>query len=223
MTAADVQRVGVALPNGDAEVSAAFERADGAWATLAIAHGAGAGFDHPFLIGFARGMRAAGVSTLRFNFPYVEVGRRMPGPAAHAVRTWQGVATAASDLSPHPLWVAGKSYGGRMASMAAAERVIEPRGLIYLGYPLHPPGKPEKPRIEHLPSVPQPQLFVEGTRDPFVDPHEQLEAAVSSCQDASIAWIEGGGHSFEVAGRKRPADVVGEELAPLVAEWMRSR
>lgn len=221
MTGDDVLRLGVELPNGTVEISAAFESADGAWATLAIAHGAGAGFDHPFMVGFARGMRSAGVSTLRFNFPYVEAGRRMPGPAAHAIRTWQAVAERAAELSPEPLWAAGKSYGGRMASMAAAEGVIDPQGLIYLGYPLHPPGRPEKPRIEHLPSVPQRQLFVEGTRDPFIDPHEQLIEAVASCRDASIAWIDGGGHSFEVAGRKRPADVVGEELAPLVAAWMR--
>ncbi len=223
MTDPDALRLGVELPNGRAEVSAAFEPAADAWATLAIAHGAGAGYDHPFMTGFARGMRSAGVSTLRFNFPYVEAGRRMPGPAPHAIRTWQAVAEAAAGLSPQPLWAAGKSYGGRMASMAAAEGVISPRGLVYLGYPLHPPGKPEKPRIEHLPSVAQAQLFVEGTRDPFVDPHEQLIEAVASCRDASITWIEGGGHSFEVAGRKRPADVVGEELAPLVSEWMRQR
>ncbi|WES65044.1 hypothetical protein P0L94_02970 [Microbacter sp. GSS18] len=223
MSESDALRLGVDLPNGRAEVSAAFEPAEDAWATLAIAHGAGAGFDHAFMVGFARGMRSAGVSTLRFNFPYVESGRRMPGPAAHAMRTWAAAAEAAAGLSPEPMWAAGKSYGGRMASMAAAEGLIEPRGLIYLGYPLHPPGKPEKPRLEHLPSVTPRQLFVEGTRDPFVDPHEQLIEAVAACQDASIAWIDGGGHSFEVAGRKRPADVVAEELAPLVADWMRAR
>ena len=120
-------------------------------------------------------------------------------------------------------WAAGKSYGGRMASMAAAEGAIAPRGLVYLGYPLHPPGEPAKARAAHLPDIPQPQLFLEGTNDPFVSPHSQLEEAVESCGDASLRWVEGGGHSFEVKGRKRPADQIGAELAPLVSEWMRDR
>jgi predicted alpha/beta-hydrolase family hydrolase len=106
-----------------------------------------------------------------------------------------------------------------MASMAVAEG-LEVDGLVYLGYPLHPPGKPDKPRTEHLPAVRPPQLFVEGTNDPFVQPLSQLEEAVASCQDARIAWIDGGGHSFEVKGAKRPADVVGAGLAPLVAAFI---
>ncbi len=110
-----------------------------------------------------------------------------------------------------------------MASMAAAEGAIDPAGLVYLGYPLHPPGEPAKARVAHLPDVTQPQLFVEGTNDPFIDPHSQLEEAVATCQTASIAWIEGGGHSFEVKGQKRPADEIGASLAPLVAAWMRDR
>lgn len=107
--------------------------------------------------------------------------------------------------------------------MAAAERRIAPAGLVYLGYPLHPPGDPAKARTAHLPDVEPPQLFVEGTNDPFIDPHGQLEAAVATCPDAEILWIDGGGHSFEVKGRKRAAEVIGADLAPLVAEWMRRR
>ena len=218
------QLLSVALPSGPVEVSAAYARPDGAWATIAIAHGAGAGYRHPFLLGFARGMRDEGVATLRFNFPYVQAGRRMPGPAAHAVATWTAAAAFARERSDGaPVWASGKSYGGRMASMAAEEGAIAPAGLVYLGYPLHPPGDPSKARVAHLPSVTQPQLFVEGTNDPFIDPHAQLEEAVASCQDATIEWIEGAGHSFEVKGRKRPADEVGAELAPLVAAFLRAR
>ena len=125
-------------------------------------------------------MRDQGVATLRFNFPYVEAGRRMPGPAAHAVATWAAALAFAGERSgTEPLWASGKSYGGRMASMAAAEAAIAPAGLVYLGYPLHPPGDPSKARVAHLPAVPQPQLFVEGTNDPFIDPHSQLEEAVA--------------------------------------------
>lgn len=214
----------VALPTGKGEVSADWERPDDAWAAIAVAHGAGTGYRHPFLLGFTRRLQAEGIATLRFNFPYVEAGRRMPGPAAHAVTTWAAVAAwmaeTASDL---PWFAAGKSYGGRMASMAAAESAISPAGLVYLGYPLHPPGDPAKARVAHLPEVSQPQLFVEGANDPFVDPHSQLDEAIASCQHATLYWIPGGGHSFEVKGRKLPADEIGADLAPLVAGWMRQR
>jgi uncharacterized protein len=217
------EMISVRLPSGLVEVSADYGLPDGAWATIAIAHGAGAGYRHPFLIGFARAMRDRGVATLRFNFPYVQAGRRMPGPAAHAIATWSAaLAFVAARTDGMPVWAAGKSYGGRMASMAAAEGAIDPAGLVYLGYPLHPPGDPSKARVAHLPSIAQRQLFVEGTNDPFIDPHTQLEDAVASCRDASIAWIEGGGHSFEVKGRKRPAEEIGADLAPLVGEFLRA-
>ena len=215
-------RIPVDLPAGRVEVSGDLALPGDAWAFAAIAHGAGAGYRHPFLTGFARSLAQQGVGTLRFNFPYVEAGRRMPGPAAHAVATWVAVMAFASAQTGAPTFAVGKSYGGRMASMAAAEGAIAPSGLVYLGYPLHPPGAPDKPRVAHLPAVGPPQLFVEGRTDPFVDPHSQLEEAVATCRDAEIAWLEGG-HSFEVKGRKRAADEIGSGLAPLVAEWMRDR
>jgi len=175
--------------------------------------------DHPFLVGFAAGLREQALTTVRFNFPYVEAGRRMPGPAAHALLTWRAiVAWIRSERPEAEVWACGKSYGGRMASMAAADG-LEVAGLAYLGYPLHPPGKPERLRVEHLPAVSAPQLFVAGTGDPFVQPPAQLEEAVASCQDARIAWVDGGGHSFEVKGKRRSADVIGADLAPLVAEF----
>lgn len=219
-----VSKISVPLPAGVAEVSSWSAATADAWSLLAIAHGAGAGARHPFFDGFVEGLHAAGVATLRFQFPYFEAGRRMPGPATHAIATWAAVMAHASAVGADlPVWASGKSYGGRMASMAAAEGLIAPRGLIYLGYPLHPPGAPDKLRVDHLPSVAAPQLFVSGTNDPFVQPIAQLEEAVASCPDARIAWLDGGGHSFEVKGRKRPADEIGAELAPLVAGWMRER
>lgn len=222
-TPADSAGIAVVLPTGPVEVSAEFEAPANPWAFAAVAHGAGAGYRHPFLLGFAGALTRQGVATVRFNFPYVEQGRRMPGPAAHAIATWAAVdAVVRERAAGLPVFAAGKSYGGRMASMAAAEGVIEPAGLVYLGYPLHPPGRPDKPRVEHLPDVPQPQLFVEGTNDPFIDPHAQLEAAVASCRTAEVAWIDGGGHSFEVKGRKRPAPDVAADLAPAVVAWMRA-
>lgn len=213
--------VTVDLPSGAVEVSADWELPAGtANDVVLIAHGAGAGMRHPFLLGFAAALRELGFATLRFNFPYVEAGRRMPGPAQHAVLTWNAAVAWARERMPDArIWAVGKSYGGRMASMAVAEG-LDVDGLVYLGYPLHPPGKPEKPRVEHLPAVTPPQLFVEGTNDPFVQPLAQLEEAVASCRRARIEWIEGGGHSFEVKGRKRPADEVGASLAPIVADFI---
>lgn len=223
MTAQPV-RIDVALPTGTVAVSADYAVPASPWASIAVAHGAGAGRTHPFLTGFARGMRDHGVATVLFDFPYREAGRRMPGPAAHAVATWRAVWAWLAERAPDgPVWAAGKSYGGRMASMAAAEGAIAPAGLVYLGYPLHPPGRPDKARMAHLPDISAPQLFLSGTSDAFVDPHTQLEDAVASCQDARLVWIQGGGHSFEVTGRRRAADEIGAGLADDVAGFIRER
>jgi len=207
----------VELPGGTVSVSGLWSAGSGLGAVV-VAHGAGAGMEHPFLTGFADALNELGFSTLRFNFPYREKGRRMPGPAAHAVAAWHAAVAHARTLAPEiPLWVAGKSYGGRMASMAVAEGMTA-EGLIYLGYPLHAPGKPEKPRAEHLPAITVPQLFIEGTNDPFIQPLSQFEEVVATCQNARVTWIEGGGHSFEVKGNKRAPEIVGASLAPLAAE-----
>lgn len=212
-------QIPVELSNGPTVVSADWTPGDNG-ATVIVAHGAGTGKDHPFLTGYVDALGASGFSTLRFNFPYVEQGRRMPGPAAHAIATWNAVAAFARESAPSAsLWATGKSYGGRMASMAVAEGMLVD-GLAYLGYPLHPPGRPEKPRIEHLPGITVPQLFVEGTNDPFIQPITQFEEAVASCQDARVVWVEGAGHTFEVKGHKRPAAEIGASLAPIVAEFI---
>lgn len=213
--------IGVDLPAGRVEVSSEIVVPDGATTLIAIAHGAGAGMGHPFLRGIADAFAAAGIATLRFNFPYVEAGRRMPGPAVHALATWAAVAAEAARMLPGARFVAaGKSYGGRMASMAAADGTIAPAALVYLGYPLHPPGRPEKPRAAHLPSITAPQLFVEGTDDPFIQPREQFDDVIATCRRADVLWVDGGGHSFEVKGVKRSADEVGASLAAPVLAWL---
>lgn len=186
-------------------------------AVMILAHGAGAGPDHPFLDGFARAAAAAGIEAVRFPFPYVVAGRRLPGAAGDAVASWTAVHRAVADARPGvPIVAAGKSYGGRMASMAAAAGAIDPALLVYLGYPLHAPGRPDRPRAEHLPAIAAPQLFVSGTRDPFVEPVVDLEAVVATCADAELLWIEGARHSFEIAGHKRDAAEVGASTAELV-------
>ncbi|WEK62656.1 MAG: dienelactone hydrolase family protein [Candidatus Microbacterium colombiense] len=209
----------VDLPSGPTPVTAEWT-AGTRGATVLIAHGAGTGMDHPFLTGYAGALAELGLSTMRFNFPYVEQGRRMPGPAAHAIATWDAaVAAARGRDATASIWATGKSYGGRMASMAVAQG-LRVDGLAYLGYPLHAPGKPEKPRAEHLPEITVPQLFVEGTNDPFIQPLEQFHGVIATCAEARVVWIEGGGHTFEVKGRKRPAAEIGADLAPHVSDFI---
>jgi len=214
--------VTVPLPAGTVDVdTAAHEPPGAAWATILLTHGAGTRFDHPFLIGFAEAVAAAGARCIRFNLPYAQAGRRVPGSAAQAITAWEAVRDAAP--ADAPVFAAGRSYGGRMASIAAAEGLLDVVGLVYLGYPLHPPGNPDRLRAEHLPRIAAPQLFVSGTRDPFVDPHEQLEQAVASCPRADLHWITDGGHGFEIARHCRPADQIGTEIAAIAVEWMRGR
>lgn len=179
--------------------------------------------EHPFLQGFAEAMAHEGVATLRFNFPYREAGRRFPDRPPLAISTWRAVMDKATELSAgEPLWAAGKSFGGRMASMAVAEG-MPARGLVYLGYPLHAPGKPEKLRDEHLYGVTVPMLFLQGTRDTFATP-ELLEGVVRRIgPTATLQWSEGGDHSFAVKGLKRNAAEVGASLAPAVATFLRER
>jgi predicted alpha/beta-hydrolase family hydrolase len=212
---------------GDARVSALYTRPDRPLATVVLAHGAGAGMEHPFMGGFTRGLNDDGVATLRFNFPYREAGRKFPDRPPAAIATWRAAMDeAARQAKEHadngPIWAAGKSFGGRMASMAVAEG-MDAAGLVYLGYPLHPPGKPEKLRDEHLYGLTLPMLFLQGSRDTFAT-RELLEGVVSRIgPSAVLQWIEGGDHSFAVAGRKRDAAEIGADLAPLVAEFIRTR
>ncbi|MCU1433678.1 MAG: dienelactone hydrolase [Pseudarthrobacter sp.] len=211
----------------DARVSALYARPDRPFATLVLAHGAGAGMEHPFMGGFTRRLNDDGVATLRFNFPYREAGRKFPDRPPAAIATWraamdEAVRQAKAHSDGGPVWAAGKSFGGRMASMAVAEG-MDAAGLVYLGYPLHPPGRPEKLRDEHLYGLTLPMLFLQGTRDTFAT-RELLEGVVSRIgPSAVLQWIEGGDHSFAVAGRKRDAAETGANLAPLVAEFIRTR
>ena len=123
-------------------------------------------------------------------------------------------AGAGAAEAAEPIWASGKSFGGRMASMAVAEG-MPAAGLVFLGYPLHPPGRPEKARDEHLPGVDVPMLFLQGRNDPFAIPNEQLDELVARLGPiATLEWIEDANHSFEVKGRKRPAAEIGASLAP---------
>jgi len=210
------ERFTIATAAGD--VSAAWHDADGP--ALVVAHGAGAGMDHPFIEGFADALAGAGVSALRFNFPYIERGRKSPGSPKDAIAAYASAIEAATARSRgRPMFGGGKSYGGRMASMAAAEGVPA-AGLVFLGYPLHPPGKPEQARDEHLYGLTQPMLFLQGTKDPFAQP-EVLQRVITKLGDrATYIPFEGAGHSFE---RSRSDDkrANAAALVPDVAAFVR--
>ena len=208
------------LPVGETQVSAAFAAPADAAAAVVVAHGAGAGMEHPFLTGFTDALNDGGVATLRFNFPYREAGKKFPDRPPAAIAAWRAaMEAAAARTAGLPLWACGKSFGGRMASMAAAEGMTT-AGLVFLGYPLHPPGKPEKVRDAHLYGLTLPMLFLQGTRDPFARPGE-LEPVVDRIgASARLRWIEGGDHSFSVRGVKQTAGEVGAGAAGPVLEFL---
>ncbi|MCU1566153.1 MAG: dienelactone hydrolase [Pseudarthrobacter sp.] len=212
---------------GDVTVTAAYARPDNPSATVVVAHGAGAGMEHPFLTGLTAALNGLGVATLRFNFPYREAGRKFPDRPPVAVAAWRAVmAAAAEQAAEHqdtgPLWAAGKSFGGRMASMAVAEG-MDAAGLVYLGYPLHPPGKPEKLRDEHLYGLATPMLFLQGSRDTFATPEILADVVSRIGPNAVLQWVDGGDHSFAVAGKKRSAAEAGASLARPVAAFIRDK
>jgi len=213
----DPIRIGV----GESTVSGAFAGSPDAFATLVLAPGAGANFDHPFLVGFTDALNGSGVATLRFNFPYREAGRRFPDRPPTAIATWRAAMDAATARSDgRPVWAGGKSFGGRMASMAVADG-MPAAGLVFLGYPLHPPGKPEALRDKHLYGLNVPMLFLQGSHDPFASGN-LLDTVVERIgATATLQWLADADHSFDVTGVKRKPAEVGASLAPSVAEFMR--
>jgi uncharacterized protein len=211
-------RTKIATPKGD--VSAVYLAPARPIAALVVAHGAGGGMDHPFIVGFCRGIADQQLATLRFNFPYMEAGRRSPDTAASAVASVRAAFDAASTrVKRAPVFAGGKSYGGRMASMAAAEG-MPAAGLVFLGYPLHAPGKPDRVRDEHLYAIRVPMLFVQGTNDPFADPVVLEPVLRKLGRRATYHPIEGGGHSLERSRKDHPLEV-GASVAPIVAAWIK--
>ena len=203
------------------EVGSVWIRPRDAAATLVVAHGAGAGMDHPFLAGFCRAMGEAGVATMRFNFPFVERGRRSPDPERVLRETWLAAFEAASQRADgRGVLAGGKSLGGRIASMCAADG-MPAAGLVFLGYPLHAPGKTEKLRAEHLERIPVPMLFLQGTRDPFANPDLLKQVLAKLGDRAVLEPVEGGDHSFRICGVKADDREIGAGLAGTAAPFVR--
>src|SRR6266850_2402459 len=219
MAAVEQLRFGV---EDGGEVSALLSRPTKARRLLVLAHGAGAGMSHPFMEKLVEELAGVGVATLRYQFPYVEGRRRVPDAPAVLTATVVAAVRAAAEAAPGlPLLAGGKSMGGRMTSQAAAQGPLDGvRGLVFFGFPLHPPNQPGTKRADHLAKVAMPMLFLQGTRDTFADLELWRPVCTKLGSRATLHVIETADHSFHVlkkSGRGDPE--VLRELAEEAASW----
>jgi predicted alpha/beta-hydrolase family hydrolase len=204
-------------------VSALLDAPPDARAALVLAHGAGAGMDHAFMAGLAHALAARDVAVLRFQFPYMERGSKRPDtPAVAHAAIRAAIAEAARALPGVPLFAGGKSFGGRMTSQAQAARALEGvRGLIFVGFPLHPAKKPSVERAKHLAGVKIPMLFLQGTRDALAEWPLIEETVRVLGEIATLERIEDADHAFHVPARSGRTDAeILESLAAATARWI---
>jgi predicted alpha/beta-hydrolase family hydrolase len=206
--------------------------------TLILAHGAGANQTSGFMVHFATMLAARGIDAVTFNFVYTEQGRRLPDKNDKLEGCWRAVIAAVRGGVPHAgkggqrtgqkLVIGGKSMGGRIASQIASQTAAAGQddiaGLVFLGYPLHPPGRPDKLRCEHLRRIRAPMLFVQGSRDAFGTPDE-LRAALAGVKAATdLCLVDNGDHSFKVPTRgAMPQDQVYDAVLDGIVRWLLAR
>jgi predicted alpha/beta-hydrolase family hydrolase len=220
--ATNAQPVTIAV-DADVVVSGLLQVPARARAAYVLAHGAGAGMSHPFMVAVAAALAAHGIATLRYQFPYMERGSRRPDPPKLAQATVRAaVGTAARLLPGLPLIAGGKSFGGRMTSQAQAQAPLpNVRGLVFLGFPLHPAGRPSQERGRHLTDVHVPMLFLQGTRDQLALPDEIEPLCKALGPRATLHMIDGADHSFHVLARSgRSDDAVRNEMIGALATWI---
>jgi predicted alpha/beta-hydrolase family hydrolase len=217
-------RIGVGERVGD--VSGLLAVPSSPEAVLTFAHGAGAGMGHPFMEAAAERLVARGIATLRYQFPYMEAGRKRPDPPGVLVATVRAAVRAAAEAVPGVAAIAGgKSMGGRMTSQAAAGKGGLPgvRGLVFFGFPLHAPGKPGAERGDHLFESTERLLFLQGTRDAFADLDFLGPVVKKLGKRSTLHVVEGADHSFHMTKSSgRTDDEVLDELADTTAERVRS-
>jgi predicted alpha/beta-hydrolase family hydrolase len=203
---------------GEREVSVAVH-GEGETA-IVLAHGAGGNRKAPFLVTIAEGLAAAGHRVVLMNFPYTEAQKRVPDPPALLEAAIDAVATyAETTLAARRVVLGGKSMGGRMASQLVAKG-RNAAGLVFLGYPLHPPGQVEKMRDAHLGSIAPPMLFIQGTRDAFAR-WDLIEAVTARLPRATLHRVEDGDHSFRVPKRTgRTAADVEAGILTAITSWL---
>jgi len=223
---ADVDTQSLVIEAGKSStVSALLTRPEGARACLVFAHGAGAGMTHVFMGTVASGLAERGVATLRYQFPYMEKGSKRPDPPAIAHAAVRGAVAAAAQHCPGMALIAGgKSFGARMTSQAQAKSPLDGvRGLAFLGFPLHPAGKPSSERADHLADVKIPMLFLQGTNDKLAE-LDLLKPVVKKLgARATLHLFEAADHSFHVPARsgRKDKDVMAEMLDQFAA-WVDS-
>lgn len=204
-------------------VSGLFERPGSARALLVLAHGAGAGMEHPAMQGVAAGLAWRGIATLRYQFPYMERKSRRPDPPPLCHATVRAAVAEAARLAPDlPLIAGGRSFGGRMTSQAQARApLVHVRGLVFLAFPLHPAGRPGTDRATHLREVGIPMLFVQGTRDELADFGLLRPLVESLSPHATLHVLENADHSFHVPVRsgRNDADIQDDALDAVCA-WL---
>jgi uncharacterized protein len=197
----------------------------GARACYVLAHGAGAGMEHPFMQAAAAELGALGIATLRYQFPYMNRRKRRTDPPALCQATVRAAVAEAARRAPAlPLFAGGRSFGGRMTSQAQALGALAGvRGLVFLGFPLHPAGKPSDARARHLAEVQIPMLFVQGTRDALAE-RARIEALMARLGErATLELIEGADHAFHLPARSGRNDAeIRRALLKVVAQWMDS-
>ena len=209
-----------------ARVSALWQKPDAAHACLVLAHGAGAGMNHPAMAALADGLAARGIAVLRYQFLYMEQGAKRPDPPKLAHAIVRAAVAAAARLAPElALFAGGRSFGGRMSSQAHAIAPLPGvRGLVFFGFPLHPANKPSMDRAEHLSGVRAPMLFLQGARDALAE-LDLLQASVAKFGDrATLKLFAHADHSFHVPARsgRNDAQVRGEML-DTAADWISDR
>ncbi len=207
---------------GQGEVSALLSRPAKGRRLLVLAHGAGAGMSHPFMANLAGALASVSVATFRYQFPYMEQRRRVPDSPAVLTATVVAALRAAAQAVPGlPLFAGGKSMGGRMTSQAAAQHPLDGvQGLVFFGFPLHPPNRPGTKRADHLAKVTSPMLFLQGTRDTLADLNLLRPVCARLGSRATLHVIETADHSFHVLKRsgRNDAEVL-QELAETAASW----
>jgi uncharacterized protein len=221
MTLIEAEPVTIAVSD-TMQVSGLLQAPPRATACYVLAHGAGAGMTHPFMAKVATELALRGIATLRYQFPYTERGGKRPDPPKVAHAAVRAAAATASRLLPNLALIAGgKSFGGRMTSQAqAATPLPGVRGLAFLGFPLHPPGKPSQERAAHLTDVHIPMLFLQGTRDDFATLDQLQPVCAALGARATLHLVEDGDHSFHVPARSGRKDTqVLSEMMDVLAAW----
>ncbi|MEP2771853.1 MAG: alpha/beta family hydrolase [Fulvivirga sp.] len=219
--AEQIKQVKIKVQSNPGEVTGAYLIPDKMQAFILLAHGAGAGMHHPFMVDLATALGKLQIGSLRFNLPYMEAGKKFPGSPKHSIEGIQSALDHAREFTKNetPIFLAGKSYGGRMSSHLAENLENNTiAGLIYYGFPLHAPGKPDVKRASHLVNIDIPMLFLQGSNDNLAD-QTLLNQVTLELDLATVTYYDHADHSF-----KRPKKISKESLIPQLAkdtsEWI---